>query len=55
MAETVALDDERRAKLLEFVENSRMPDEVKTRMKAQLAEPEVPAEMVARLERRMGT
>ena len=53
--ETVALDPERRAKLIAFVENNnRMPDEVKTRMLGQLQEPEVPKRMVERLEGRMG-
>ncbi|EPX81781.1 Membrane fusion protein of RND family multidrug efflux pump [Litoreibacter arenae DSM 19593] len=50
------LDDERRAKLVAFVEASaRIPEEVKTRMLAQLAEPQVPADMVERLESRMGS
>ncbi|KUF09743.1 efflux RND transporter periplasmic adaptor subunit [Pseudoponticoccus marisrubri] len=51
----VELSDERRARLVAFVQgNSRMPDEVKTRILAQLEQPEVPAEMVARFESRMG-
>ncbi len=53
--ENIALDDERRAKLLTFVEESRMPAEVKTRLKSQLSEAEVPAAVVARLESRMGS
>ena len=53
--ETVALDPERRAKLVAFVTDSRMPDNVKTRILGQLENDEVPAEMVANLERRMGS
>lgn len=53
--EMVELTEERRAKLLAFVEaNARMPDEVKTRIMAQLTKDKVPAEMVNRLEARMG-
>lgn len=51
----VALSEERRARLMAFVEaNSRMPEEARSRLLAQLAQPEVPAEMVARIEQRMG-
>lgn len=51
----VELTDERRAKLLAFVEaNTRMPKEVKQRILSRLNEPKVPAEMVNRLENRMG-
>ncbi len=51
----IALDEARRAKLIAFVEsNKRMPDAVRTRLLAQLAEPEVPAQVVERLEGRMG-
>ncbi|WP_438955538.1 efflux RND transporter periplasmic adaptor subunit [Cognatiyoonia sp.] len=53
--ETVALDAERRAKLLAFVEGSRMPAEVKERMKSQLELDEVPVAVIARLESRMGS
>ncbi len=54
--EMLVLSEERRAKLIAFVErNERMPAEVKTRILAQLAEPEVPAQMVERLESRMGS
>ena len=50
----VELTEERRAKLIAFVEgNARMPQEAKARILARLAEPEVPAEMVERLESRM--
>jgi len=52
--EMVALEPERRAKLLAFVEESRMPADVKNRIKAQLEEPEVPSNVIARLESRMG-
>ena len=54
--EMLALDDDRRARLIAFVEgNGRLPPPVKARMLEQLAEPEVPAEMVNRLETRMGS
>jgi len=53
--ETIALDQERRAKLIAFVEaNKRMPKQVKARLLAQLQEPEVRKEVVERLEGRMG-
>lgn len=53
--EMVELTEERRAKLLAFVEgNTRMPAEVKTRILSQLAQEKVPAEVVSRLEARMG-
>lgn len=53
--DTVELSDERRAALIAFVEgNTRMPDEVKTRILGQLREPQVPAALVERLEDRMG-
>ena len=53
--ELVELSDERRAKLLAFVEgNRRMPAEVKSRMLTALKEPKVPANVVQRLESRMG-
>jgi hypothetical protein len=53
--EMVELTQERRAKLLAFVEaNNRMPAEVKARILGQLAKDKVPAEMVSRLEARMG-
>ena len=51
----VKLDPERRAKLIAFLEaNKRIPKAVKKRMLNQLAQPEVPSEMVERLESRMG-
>ncbi len=53
---TIALDPERRARLIAFVENnSFIPDDVRSRMIRQLNEPEVPAQMVARIEARMGS
>lgn len=54
-AEMIDLTDERRAALVAFVEgNTRMPAEAKARILAQLQEPKVSAETVARLETRMG-
>jgi CheY-like chemotaxis protein len=53
--ENVALDDDRRAKLKAFVTGSRMPDDAKARILAQLDEPEVPAATIVRLESRMGS
>ena len=54
--EMVELEQDRRAKLIAFVEaNKHIPEEVKTRMLTQLAEPQVPADMVERLESRMGS
>lgn len=54
-APTVALDSERRARLIAFVEaNTRMPSETKARTLAQLQLPEVPLDVVERLEARIG-
>ncbi len=54
--ELVELDDARRAKLIAFVEqNNRMPAEVRERLLARLAEPKVPADVIQRLESRMGS
>lgn len=53
-SETIALDPERKAKLVEFVKQSRMPEEAKARILTQLEAEEVPAETVNRLEQRMG-
>lgn len=53
--EMIALDDERRAKLVAFVTASRMPEEAKARVLSQLEQPEVSSETVARLEQRMGS
>ena len=53
--EMVELTDERRARLVAFIEgNSRMPKEAKARVLAQLAEPMVPAQMIERIESRIG-
>lgn len=52
---TIALDPERRARLIAFVEgNAAMPAEAKARIMGQLEQPEVPAQVVERLEQRMG-
>ena len=54
-AEMLELTEERRARLVAFVQaNDRMPAEAKERVLARLAEPMVPATMVARIESRMG-
>ncbi len=53
--ENVTLDDDRRAKLKAYVTDSRMPDDTKARILAQLDAPEVPAATIARLESRMGS
>ncbi|WP_323769446.1 efflux RND transporter periplasmic adaptor subunit [Antarctobacter sp.] len=54
-AAMLELTDERRAKLVAFIEaNTRMPEAAKTRLLAQLSQKQVPAEMVERLESRMG-
>jgi len=56
VAAMVRLDPERRARLVAFVEgNNRMPEEAKARVLGQLEAEEVPAEMVDRLESRMGS
>ncbi|MEL6571740.1 MAG: HlyD family efflux transporter periplasmic adaptor subunit [Pseudomonadota bacterium] len=52
--EMVTLDPARKAKLVTFVQGSRMPDDVKTRILSQLEEGEIPVETVNRLESRMG-
>lgn len=51
----VSLTPERRAELIAFVEESRMPPQIKTRMLDQLEQDEVPSDVIARLEERMGT
>ena len=53
--EMVELAHDRRARLIAFVEGSRMPPPVKTRIIGQLEQDEVPADVVADLEARMGT
>ncbi|MDW3182539.1 efflux RND transporter periplasmic adaptor subunit [Roseobacter sp.] len=55
LPDMLELSEERRARLMAFVQDSdRMPAETKERVLAQLAEREVPARMVARIESRMG-
>lgn len=54
--EMIELTEERRAKLVAFVEgNKMMPDEVRTRILGRLKQPKVPAAMVERIEARMGS
>lgn len=54
--ETIKLDEERRARLIAYVEgNARMPEDARARLKEQLAADEVPADLVTRLEDRMGS
>lgn len=53
--EMIALDDARRARLVDFVKsNTMMPADAKDRILKQLEAPEVPASTVERLEGRMG-
>ena len=53
--EMLELSAERRARLVAFVENNqRMPAEAKARVLSRLSEDRVPAQMVARIESRMG-
>lgn len=53
--EMLDLSDERRAKLVAFVDgNSRMPAEAKARVLSQLQESKVPAKLVERIESRIG-
>jgi len=54
--QTIALDPERRARLIAYVEgNGFIPADVKARMLDQLNEAEVPTQMVERIESRMGS
>jgi len=53
--EMITLDAERRAKLIAFVSEGRMPDDVKARIIGQLEAEEVSSETVSRLEARMGS
>ncbi|MEL6588269.1 MAG: efflux transporter periplasmic adaptor subunit, partial [Pseudomonadota bacterium] len=51
----IALDDDRRSRLIAFVEaNQRMPAAARERVLTQLQKPQVPAAMVERIEGRMG-
>ncbi|SFB00008.1 Biotin-lipoyl like [Poseidonocella pacifica] len=53
--ELLELSEDRRARLVAFIEsNSRMPEDAKARVLAQLREPRVPAQVVSRIEDRMG-
>ena len=52
--EMITLDADRKAKIVAFVEESRMPDAAKQRILSQLDAEEVPAETVNRIESRMG-
>ena len=53
--ELLTLDPERRARIVAFVEaNAFMPDEVKSRILGQLQQEQVPAQVVERIESRMG-
>ncbi|MEY8096825.1 efflux RND transporter periplasmic adaptor subunit [Falsihalocynthiibacter sp. S25ZX9] len=53
--ELVELTDERRGKLIAFVEsNQRMPADARERILGQLSQPKVPSSVVERLEGRMG-
>ncbi len=53
--EMIALDATKRAELIAMIEsNNRMPAAAKERVIAQLEKPEVPVELIARLERRSG-
>lgn len=55
LPQTVRLDDERRAKLVAFVEgNTRMPAQAKERILSQLRKDEVPLRVIERIEGRMG-
>ncbi|WP_300012643.1 HlyD family efflux transporter periplasmic adaptor subunit [uncultured Roseobacter sp.] len=55
LPDMLELSEERRARLVAFVQsNDRMPQETKERLLAQLAERQVSARMVARIESRMG-
>lgn len=51
----ITLDADRRAKLIAFVSEGRMPEEVKARIIGQLEADEVSSQTVARLESRMGS
>ena len=53
--EMITLEDDRRARLIAFVEESRMPPPVKTRIIGQLEQDEVPSDVVEDIEARMGT
>jgi membrane fusion protein (multidrug efflux system) len=53
--EMIMLNDDRRARLIAFIEDSRMPSNVQARVIDQLKQDEVPADVIKDLESRMGT
>ena len=53
--EMIALDADRRAKLIAFVSEGRMPDDAKARIISELEADEVSSQTVTRLEARMGS
>lgn len=53
--EMISLEADRRARLITFVEESRMPPPVKTRLIGQLEQDEVPSDVVEDIESRMGS
>lgn len=52
--EMIELDEDRRARLIAAIERAPIPDDAKERILTQLAAPSVPAQMVERIESRMG-
>ncbi len=53
--ELIELTEDRRARLVAFIENSkRLPEEARQRVLAQLAKPAVPVKLINRIESRMG-
>ena len=52
--EMVELSPERRARLVKFITDSRLPDTAKSRILKRLEADKVPAGMVERIETRMG-
>ncbi|MCF6444381.1 efflux RND transporter periplasmic adaptor subunit [Nereida sp. MMG025] len=56
VSDMVELSDERRAKLIAFVEgNTRMPEEARARILSELQNEKVPARIITRIEQRMGS
>jgi membrane fusion protein (multidrug efflux system) len=53
--EMIMLNDDRRARLIAFIEDSRMPSNVQARVIDQLKQDEVPVDVIKDLESRMGT
>ena len=51
----ISLDADRRARLIAYVSEGPMPDDVKARIIAQLEQDQVSSETVERLESRMGS